>query len=233
MHLMEQYFYQGKAIKSLQEAQLAVNSDMHEQAQLFIDMYTQFNVHTVPLAKEGTQQQERIDETYEAMDDVLALRQIHDEDMFQQMVKQLEKASKDEDDVKKAQSFFTQGQLFLFAHHYDESVYCFKQAVYFNPTLAVYYGITAQTMSRLNYAPFEVLAYLEQAIELDEENARWYWIRALLLMQLYKDLHKDMFLENALINLEQAKELTRAEQKSLLQAIDNTFETVKDYVLQK
>ena len=232
MHLMEQYFYEGKPIASLNEARNALTSEIHEQAQLFVEMYRKFEVEDVPEIQFGPQQIERADEHYEAMDDVLALRQIDDEKLFQHMVKQLERTARDGEDLKKAQSFFTQGQLFLFAHHYDESVHCFKLAVKTNPSLAVYYGICAQTMSRVGYPPFEALAYLEQAILLDDKNARWYWIRALILMQLYKDLKKDLFLENTLINLERAKELVRDDQKSLLLALDNTFETVKDYVLQ-
>lgn len=231
MHLIEQYFYEGKVIASYAEALRATNSDVHEQAQLFIKMYENYNVHTVPKAVQGKQQQERVDEQYEAMDDVLALRQVKDEAMFQQMVQSLEKTAKEGEPKKRAQSFFTQGQLFLYAHHYDESVHCFKLAVEHNPSLAVYYGICAQTMNRLAESPITVLAYIERAIELDETNARWYWIRALVLLQLYKDLKKDMFLENTLVNLEEAKQLTRDDQKSLLVAIDNTFETVKEYVL--
>lgn len=231
MHLMEQYFYEGKVIASYEEALRANNKDILEQAQLFIKMYENYDVHKVPKAVQGEQQKERADEHYDAMDDVLAIRQVKDEEMFQKMVGQLEKTAKDAEPKKKAQSFFTQGQLFLFAHHYDESVHCFKQAVEQNPSLAVYFGICAQTMNRLSESPFTVLAYIERAIELDDQNARWYWVRALVLLQLYKDLSKDMFLENTLVNLERAKSLTRPDQKSLLQAIENTFEAVKEYVL--
>ena len=230
MQVIEQYFYEGKVIASY-EAALNATSDIQEQAQLFIKMYEQYGIQHVPKAIAGPQQVEHADEQYDAMDDVLALRQVKDEVMFQQMVQQLEKTAKEGDDVKKAQSFFTQGQLFLYAHHYDESVHCFKLAVQHNPSLAVYFGICAQTMSRLAEPPFTVLAYIERALELDNQNARWYWNRALILLQLYKDLQKDMFLENTLVNLEQAKSLVRADQKSLLQAIDNTFEAVKEYVL--
>lgn len=229
MERIEQLFYEGKVLASYEEAKRAVMNN--EQAQLFIDMYEKHGVHEVPAAIAGKQQQERVDEQYDAMDDVLALRQVKDEAMFQQMVQNLEKTAKEGEPHKKAQSFFTQGQLFLYAHHYDESIHCFKMAVQHNPSLAVYFGICAQTMNRLGDSPFSVLAYIERAIELDPENGRWYWIRALVLLQLYKDLSKDMFLENTLVNLEQAKSLVREEQKSLLHAIDNTFEAVKEYVL--
>lgn len=229
MDLMEQLFYEGKVIASYEEAKRALHNN--GQAKLFIDMYEKYGVHEVPQAVSGKQQLERTDEQYDAMDDVLALRQIKDEEMFQQLVQQLEKTAKEGEPHKKAQSFFTQGQLFLYAHHYDESIHCFQQAVKHNPSLAVYFGICAQTMNRLGESPFTVLAYIERAIELDSQNARWYWVRALVLLQLYKDLSKEMFLEHTLVNLEQAKSLARADQKSLLHAIDNTFEAVKEYVL--
>ena len=234
MHEMEQYFYNGQVHRSLQAAkQVKEAASEADAAKQFIALYERFGVPAIPCyTKKEEQSLERSDETYPEMDEVTAIRLIKDEEAFSLRIKELERIAKEGMDEEKAQSFFTQGQLFLFAHHYDESVHCFLQAVKYNPNKAVYYGIAAQTMNRFSYPPFEVLGYLEHAIELDPENARWHWNKALVLTTLYKDLQQEMFLENALIVLEKAQSSLREEQKSLKSAIDNTFETMRDYVFQ-
>ena len=233
MTLMTQYFYQGKMIACYEDAKKHVeDASLKEQAAMYINLAERFNLLQIPkpVFTNVTQQIERPDENYEAMDEVLAIRNIANEEQFQARVKLLEKMAKTGTDEEKAQSFFTQGQLFLYAHHYEESAYCFTQAVKYNPTLGVYFGIAAQTMMRLDYPPFEVLTYLEYAISLDSLNPRWYWNRALVLTQLYKDLKDEMFLENALVSLEEAQIHLRADQKSLAQAIENTFENMKEHL---
>ena len=173
---------------------------------------------------------ERANETYVEFDEVEKLRAIEDEDTFQQAVQQLEQDARTGTAERKAQSFFVQGHLFLLAHHYDESVHCFIQAVKHNPNKAIYYGICGQTMQRFNWSPFEVLPYLERAIELDGENARWYWNQSFILTQLYKDLQIEAFLENALIALEKAIAYCRDEQLSLRNGIDSALENMKEYL---
>lgn len=234
MTQLNDYFYQGNIISCYEEALKILQENEHdEHAQRFKQLAEKFNIPAIPKPiNNGTKQQlERADENYDVMDEVLAIRQVKEEQAFQARIRELENNAKTGSAKEKAQSFFTQGQLFLFAHHYEESAYCFTQAVKYEPTLAVHYGIAAQTMMRLDYSPFEVLGYLQYAIDLDPSNARWYWNRALVLTQLYKDLRDDMFLENALISLEKAQQVLRPEQKSLAQAIDNTFETMKEHLL--
>lgn len=234
MTLMTQYFYQGKMISCYEEAKRHVeDASLKEQAEMYIKLVERFNLLQIPtpvLTSEASQQVERPDENYEVMDEVLAMRKIDNEEQFQLQVKMLEEVAKTGSNEEKAHSFFTQGQLFLFAHHYEESAYCFAQAVKHNPTLGVYFGIAAQTMMRLDYPPFEVLTYLEYASILDPLNSRWHWNRALVLTQLYKDLKEEMFLENALVSLEEAQNHLRADQKSLAQAIENTFENMKEHL---
>lgn len=234
MHEMEQYFYKGQVHLSLKAAQQVKEDALEaEAAKQFIAMYERFGVPAIPCyRKKVKQSQERADETYPEMDEVSAIRAIKEEAAFSARIQELERMTKEGNEEEKAMSFFTQGQLFLFAHHYDESVHCLIQAVKYNPDKAVYYGIAAQTMHRFSYPPFEVLGYLERAIELDSKNARWYWNKSLVLTTLYKDLQKEMFLENALIALEKAQSLLREDQKSLKSAIDNTFETMHDYLFQ-
>ncbi len=230
---MENYFYSGQVHASLAAAR-QVKADAQEApaAQKMIAMYESYGIHEIPMyTKKETPSVERSDETYPEMDDVLAIRAIKDEQEFAARIQQLEQAAKEGTDEEKAQSFFTQGQLFLFAHHYDESVHCFIQAVRYAPNNATYYGFAGQTLARVSSSPFEVLGYLERAIELDPHNARWYWNRALVLITLYKDLQQEMFLEHAIRTLEQAQQALRADQNSLKDAIDNTFESLKDYLL--
>ena len=107
----------------------------------------------------------------------------------------------------------------MFAHHYNESVHCFRQAVKENPNKALYWGITGQTMHRFGWMPFDALGYLEQAITLDSKNARWKWNKALVLIQLAKDLQMAPFMANAAITLEEAIADCGEHQHSLKDAI--------------
>ena len=233
MKEMESYFYNGqfhacyKLAKELQE-----DAEQGQLAKQFTTLFKQYHYDQIPCYTtiEATQSIERDDETYAELDEVEQIRAIKDETMFNEAIKQLEKDAREANTKRKAQSFFVQGQLFLLAHHYDESIHCFQQAVKHNPNHALFYGYAAQTMHRLSWSPFEVMAYLDRALDLDPTNARWLWNKGLVLTQLYKDLQKDGFLENTLITLEQALENCRPQQKSLKSAIENTFENMRDSV---
>ena len=229
MSQLEQYFYNGQFHQCLKEARKTPEEPISAH---FIALFEKFQLDQIPTSTEHFEQSvERSNETYAEQDEVERIRTIEDEATFQQKIVQLEQLAREGTNEQKAQSFLTQGFLFLYAHHYDESVHCFMEAVKYAPNKAVYYGITAQTMQRFNWSPFEVMGYLERAIELDKQNARWYWIKALMLIQLYKDLQKELFLENAIVALEEAKRFCREEQKSLLNAVDNTFETIRDLLM--
>lgn len=228
--MLENYFYNGQFYKCFSEAKKQNN----EVAKNFLGLFERYQYETLPryTKTDGEQSVERADETYADLDELQAIRAIQDEKVFGEAIKQLEQDAKDADDERKASSFFIQGHLFLMAHHYDESIHCFLQAAKHNPNKALYHGFAAQTMHRFNWSPFEVMAYLEQAIDLDPHNARWLWNKGLILTQLYKDLQQEPFLENALIALEEAQAACRDEQKSVRSAIENTLENMRDYVFQ-
>ena len=204
---LEKYFYNGRFHACFQAAkQLETDEQLAEIAKHFIKLFTQYEYDAVPNYTTTTSKQsiERPDETYAELDEVEQIRAIKEEALFAEAIQALEKEAKNGDAERKAQSFFAQGQLFLLAHHYDESIYCFQQAVKHNPNKALFYGYAAQTMHRFSWSPFDIMIYLERAIELDPQNARWYWNKSLVLTQLYKDLQQEAFLENALLTLEQA-----------------------------
>ncbi|WP_042474038.1 tetratricopeptide repeat protein [Bacillus ndiopicus] len=225
---LEQLFYSGQIHACFQRAQSEPDSPFAQQV---IALYERYQLGNIPCYTERQEQTtERVDETYAEQDEVFAIREIKEEEQFAVSTRQLEERARNGSSVERAQSFFTQAQLFLFAHHYDESVHCFLQAVKYNPNKAVYYGLAAQTMQRLDHIPFEILGYLERAIELDDKNARWHWNRALILTELYKSLQQEAFLEQALIALEEALACCRAEQKSLRSAIENTLENMREYI---
>lgn len=231
MSNIEQFFYNGQFLLSYEEAKLQVNHENGQIAESFIQLYSKYNYENFPkVTKLLAQSVERADETYEEFDEVAQIRMIKEEGQFAQVIKQLEHDALNADDERKAQSFYVQGHLFLMAHHYDESIHCFMQAVKHNPNKALYYGSCGQTMNRFNWSPFDGLPYIERAIELDGQNARWYWNKVLVLTQLYKDLQEEAFLENALIALEKATELCREDQLSLRNGIDSTLENMKEYL---
>lgn len=234
MSELEMYFYNGQFHACYKRA-IELKNDPKEEylANKFIELFTQYNYNQIPNYTTFKKEQsiERENETYAELDEVEKIRAIQDEAKFNEAIKQLEVDAKEGSIERKAQSFFVQGQLFLLAHHYDESIHCFLQAAKYQPNHALYYGYAAQTMHRFSYSPFEVMGYLERALELDPENARWYWNKGLVLTQLYKDLQQEPFLENALITLEKALASCRPNQTSLKSAVENTLENMRDYIL--
>ncbi|MGN7476566.1 O-linked GlcNAc transferase [Solibacillus silvestris] len=231
MRKMEQYFYDGQFLKCYEEAKRQASSGEDEQAEKFLKLFQKYEYDNFPQpTREILQSIERSNESYAENDEVEQLRAIRDEQQFAAKVRQLEHDVRSAGDERKAQSFYIQGHLFLMAHHYDESVHCFMEAVKHNSNKALFYGIAGQTMNRFNWSPFEVMAYIERAIDLDPENPRWHWNKALVLTQLYKDLQEEPFLGNALIAIEKASETCRGDQVSLRNGIDSTLENLKEYL---
>ncbi|KOY80890.1 O-linked GlcNAc transferase [Lysinibacillus macroides] len=229
---MDDYFYNGEVMKCYELAKIVTNEAEKARAQKYIALLQEYELdhYPKPAATIEAQPIERADETYPEFDPVTAIRAIKDEAVFAKRIQQLEEVAKTGTPYDKAQSFFTQGQLFLFAHHYNESVHCFKQAVNEQPTKAVYWGITGQTMHRFGWMPFDALGYLEQAIDLDPTNPRWKWNRALVLIQLAKDLQLAPFMANAALALEEALASCGEHQQSLRAAIQNTIDNMDSYV---
>ncbi|WP_445477774.1 O-linked GlcNAc transferase [Lysinibacillus irui] len=229
---MDEYFYNGELMKCYELAKQGTNEEEKALAQKYINLLEQYELdhYPKPTAHLEAQHTERADESYPESDLVAEIRAIKDEAAFAKRIQQLEEVAKTGTPSDKAQSFFTQGELFLFAHHYNESVHCFQQAVKENPNKAVYWGITGQTMHRFGWMPFDALGYLEQAIQLDPTNPRWKWNRALVLIQLAKDLQMAPFMANAALTLEDALAACGEEQKSLKDAIQNTIDNMDSYV---
>lgn len=231
MLLIEKYFYDGQFLKCYEEATRQLQDGNDALATQFLNLFKKYEYENFPKPTgQHTQSIERANESYEENDELEQLRSIKDEQEFTAKVKQLEHDARTADDKRKAQSFYVQGHLFLMAHQYDESVHCFIEAVKHNPNKALYYGIAGQTMNRFNWSPFEVMVYIERAIDLDPENARWHWNKALVLTRLYKDLNAEPFLEQALVTIEKAIETCREDQASLRNGIDSTLENLKEYL---
>ena len=229
---MDDYFYNGELMKCYELAKKVTGGHEKELADKYIALLEEYGYATYPKPTKdvNSQEEESADESYPSSDVVKEIRAIKDEAEFTRRVKALEEIAKTGTEDEKAQSFFTQGELFLFAHHYNESVHCFTQAVRNNPNKALYWGITGQTMHRFGWMPFDALGYLEQAIRLDPSNARWKWNKALVLIQLAKDLQMAPFIANAALTLEEATSNCWAHQGSLKEAILNTIDNMESYV---
>ncbi|HBT72114.1 MAG TPA: O-linked GlcNAc transferase [Lysinibacillus sp.] len=229
---MDDYFYNGELMKCYELAKQVTSEEEKARAQKYMALFEHYNLdrYPKPTAHGEVQHAERADESYPESDLVVEIRAIEEEEAFAKRIQQLEEAAKTGTPSDKAQSFFTQGELFLFAHHYNESVHCFQQAVKENPNKAVYWGITGQTMHRFGWMPFDALGYLEQAIQLDPINPRWKWNKALVLIQLAKDLQMAPFMANAALALEDALASCGEQQRSLKDAIQNTMDTMDSYV---
>lgn len=229
---MDDYFYNGELMKCYEAAKQVTDGPEKELADKYIALLDEYDFAAYPKPTQAVvkQEGERADESYPASDLVAEIRAIKDETVFTQRVKELEEVAKTGTKDEQAQSFFTQGELFLFAHHNNESVHCFTQAVRVNPNKALYWGMTGQTMHRFGWMPFDALGYLDQAIQLDPTNARWKWNKALVLIQLAKDLQMAPFIANAALTLEEAMAVCGEHQRSLKDAIQNTLDNMDNYV---
>lgn len=221
MDQLEQLFLNGNMLSCYK----AVTKEQHHRdREKYLQLFHQHQFQEIPSFDKSTltQSVERENEKYDEDDEVERIRQIVDEQQFKQEIQQLEQIAQNGSQLEKAQSFYSQGHLFLYAHHYNEAVHCFKQAVKQAPEKGVYAGMLAQTLQRLNYSPIEALGYIELALTVDNKNARWYLVKALLLLQLYKDLGNDAFFNSAIFELSCANDNCRDEQVSLRTAIDST-----------
>ena len=229
---MDDYFYNGELMKCYEAAKQVTDEGEKALADKYIKLLEEYDFSNYPklMLTVEMQQEERANESYPESDAVVEIRAIKDETEFSKRIQELENIAKIGAPYDKAQSFFTQGELFLSAHHYNESVHCFKQAVKENPNKALYWGITGQTMHRFGWMPFDALGYLEQAIHLDPKNARWKWNKALVLIQLAKDIQLAPFMANAAITLEDALVACGEHQGSLQEAIQNTIDNMDSYV---
>jgi tetratricopeptide (TPR) repeat protein len=221
MNIIEQQFFRGNMRACFQLAKKYKDEN-------FIELFQQHHFEQLPIIPDSiiAQSKEQSDEHYAEEQLVIEIREIKEEVLFQQAVKKLEEDAKSEHNSYRAHSYFTQGYLFLYAHHYDEAAFCFRQAVHFAPENAVYAGICGQTLQRLNESPFEALAYLEHAITLQADNARWYWCKTLILLQFYKDLEQEEFLNSAIFDIQQALHVCRDDQVSLRAAIQLTEQEI-------
>ncbi|MFB7157952.1 O-linked GlcNAc transferase [Lysinibacillus sp. NPDC056232] len=229
---MDDYFYNGELMKCYELAKQVTDENEKALAVKYIKLLEEYDFASYPKPTLSVENQhaERADESYPESDAVVEIRAIKDEAEFSNRMKELEGIATTGTPNERAKSFFTQGELFLFAHHYNESVHCFKQAVKENPNKALYWGITGQTMHRFGWMPFDALGYLEQAINLDPNNARWKWNKALVLIQLAKDLQMAPFMANAAITLEESLAVCGKHQRSLKDAIQNTIDNMDSYV---
>lgn len=220
MNQLEQLFLNGNMLSCYKAAE----EKRYINSEKYLHLFQQHQIHEIPLVEKSNLSQsiERVNEKYVEDDEVERIRHIANEQEFQSEIQRLEQIARNGILHEKAQSFYTQGHLFLYAHHYNEAVHCFMQAVKHFPEKGVYSGILAQTMQRLNYSPIEALGYIELALTVDSKNARWYLVKSLLLLQLYKDLENDAFLNSAIYELSCANDNCREDQTSLRTAVEST-----------
>lgn len=223
MNNLEELFYRGNMRSCYEMAK-----NLKEENNPYLEIFKKHGLDELPTIPETSAEQslETPDEHYQEEQLLLFIRSIKEEALFKEEIEKLEQLARTGTDAEKAHSFFTQGYLFLYAHHYEEGTHCFRQAVKFMPSNAIYAGICGQTIFRLNVSPIEALAYLEHALQLQPTNARWYWNKSLVLMQLYKDLEQEAFLNNAIFELQQAIHFCRDDQTSLSTALQSTEQEI-------
>ena len=138
---MNAYFFNGEFHKCYAEAKKYPND---ETARKYVQLLEQYDYDKYPQPNAPfltAQSVERADETYLELDELKDIRSIQEEHIFQARIKMLENMANTGTSDQQAQSFFTQGYLFLYAHQYNESVHCFERATKHNPNKAIYWDL--------------------------------------------------------------------------------------------
>ncbi len=165
----------------------------------------------VPTAEKVKQSVERTDGSYPERDVLAAYIGSGDDQQFGKVVDELLAGSVE----AQANAYYTMAEYFALAKEHDKALVQYAEAIKLQPNKALYWGAFAQFLSRNEGRPYLALRLIEEAIQLDSINPRWYYIQGNIFLQLVaatKNLSYLPALEEA---WEKAKKRCSAKQVSL------------------
>lgn len=133
-----------------------------------------------PTADKVKQSVERADESYPERDAVAAYVGSQDAEQFGKVVDELLAGPVE----AQANAYYTMAEYFLLAKEHDKAMAQYAEAIKLQPNTALYWGAFAQFINRINRSPYLALRLIEEAIQLDDMNPRWYFIQGNILLQL-------------------------------------------------
>ncbi len=154
----------------------------------------------------------------------------HNDEKFKEYIKDLMKRIEETTGEEQAQAQFEVAELALNAKHFEQVITGYYGAIKANPNKAMYWGLCGGVINKyLKSDPLGCLFFIENAIDLDPENPRWYLTRCILLAEFTKDRNVSKPLKEMIVtemdNLrKKAKSLCRPSQYILLKQLDDLYE---------
>ncbi|KMY33197.1 hypothetical protein ACZ11_05100 [Lysinibacillus xylanilyticus] len=165
----------------------------------------------VPTDEKVKQSVERTDGSYPERDVLAAYIGSEDDQQFGKVVDELLAGSVE----AQANAYYTMAEFFALAKEHDKALVQYAEAIKLQPNKGLYWGAFAQFLSRSEGSPYLALRLIEEAIQLDNMNPRWYYIQGNIFLQLVaatKNLSYLPALEDA---WEKAKKRCSAKQVAL------------------
>ena len=134
----------------------------------------------VPTAEKVKQSVERTDGSYPERDVLAAYIGSEDDQQFGKVVDELLAGSVE----AQANAYYTMAEFFALAKEHDKALVQYAEAIKLQPNKALYWGAFAQFLSRNEGSPYLALRLIEEAIQLDNMNPRWYYIQGNIFLQL-------------------------------------------------
>ena len=151
-----------------------------------------------------------------------------------ELMSRIEKCSGEE----LAQAQFEVAELALNAKHFEQVLSGYYGAIKANPNKGLYWGLCAGVLNKYIKAdPIYCLFFIENAISLDENNAKWYLNKCLIMIRLLQDkfISKEM---KQVMSLEldklrkKAISVCKPNQYVLKKELDNLYELNKKVISQ-
>jgi len=134
----------------------------------------------IPTAEKMKQSVERTDGSYPERDVLTAYIRSEDEKQFGKVVDELLAGSAE----VQANAYYTMAEYFALAKEHNKALVQYAEAIKLQPNKALYWGAFAQFLSRNEGSPYLALRLIEEAIQLDSMNPRWYYIQGNIFLQL-------------------------------------------------
>ncbi|MED3801205.1 hypothetical protein P4562_04570 [Lysinibacillus xylanilyticus] len=164
----------------------------------------------VPTA-EVKQSVERTDGSYPERDVLAAYIGSEDDQQFGKVVDELLAGSVE----AQANAYYTMAEFFDLAKEHDKALVQYAEAIKLQPNKALYWGAFAQFLSRNEGSPYLALRLIEEAIQLDNMNPRWYYIQGNIFLQLVAATKNLSYLPALEDSWEKAKKRCSAKQVAL------------------
>ncbi|MFF2175566.1 tetratricopeptide repeat protein [Lysinibacillus sp. NPDC058147] len=134
----------------------------------------------VPTAEKVKQSVERTDGSYPERDVLAAYIGSADDQQFGKVVDELLAGSIE----AQANAYYTMAEYFALAKEHDKALVQYAEAIKLQPNKALYWGAFAQFLSRNEGSSYLALRLIEEAIQLDSMNPRWYYTQGNIFLQL-------------------------------------------------